>query len=187
MIGLGSVGGGVFRRVEANNERFEMVSIMVRNKDKYVDQGYPEALLTTDFEDVLAAKPDVFIDVSGPINPALGFCERAIKDGIHVVSANKQAIAEGGQDLIDLAAANKTQLLFSSAAGGGMPVLEMCLREKGRIERVEALLNGTTNYMLGEISAGRSYADALKDAQDKGFAEADPSSDVGGARLRISL
>ena len=181
MIGLGSVGGGVFRRVEANNERFEMVSIMVRNKDKYVDQGYPEALLTTDFEDVLAAKPDVFIDVSGPINPALGFCERAIKDGIHVVSANKQAIAEGGQDLIDLAATNKTQLLFSSAAGGGMPVLEMCLREKGRIERVEALLNGTTNYMLGEISAGRSYADALKDAQDKGFAEADPSSDVGGA------
>lgn len=62
-----------------------------------------------------------------------------------------------------------------------MPVLEMCLRESGRIARVEALLNGTTNYMLGEISAGRSYDEALKDAQDKGFAEADPSSDVGGA------
>ncbi|MEP6344099.1 MAG: hypothetical protein ABJ275_12370 [Maricaulaceae bacterium] len=181
MMGLGSVGGGVFRRAAANSDRFEMVKIMVRNKDKYVDQGYPEALLTTDFEAVLAAKPDVFIDVSGPVDPCLEFCERALGLGIHVVSANKQAIASGGQGLIDLAAKNKAQLLFSSAAGGGMPVLEMCLREAGRIERVEALLNGTTNYMLGEISGGRSYAEALKDAQDKGFAEADPSSDVGGA------
>ena len=181
MMGLGSVGGGVFRRAAANSDRFEMVKIMVRNKDKYIDQGYPEALLTTDFEEVLTAKPDVFIDVSGPVDPCLEFCERALGLGIHVVSANKQAIATGGQGLIDLAVQNKAQLLFSSAAGGGMPVLEMCLREAGRIERVEALLNGTTNYMLGEISAGRSYTEALKDAQDKGFAEADPSSDVGGA------
>jgi len=189
MMGLGVVGGGIYRRVEANNDRFEMVSMMVRNKDKYIDQGYPEALLTTDFKDVLTSKPDVFIDVSGPIDPALGFCEQAIKAGIHVISANKQAIAKGGQALIDLAVEHKAQLLFSSAAGGGMPILEMCLRERGRITRIEGLLNGTTNYMLGEISAGRSYADALKDAQDKGFAEADPSGDVNGsdagAKIRL--
>jgi len=104
-----------------------------------------------------------------------------LEAGVHVVSANKQAISAGGQDLIDLVARQKTQLLFSSAAGGGMPVLEMCLRETGRITRVRALLNGTTNYMLDEIGKGRSYAEALKDAQDLGFAEADPSSDVGGA------
>ena len=104
-----------------------------------------------------------------------------LEAGVHVVSANKQAIATGGQALIDLAAKHKTQLLFSSAAGGGMPVLEMCLRETGRITRVRALLNGTTNYMLDEIGKGRSYAQALKDAQDKGFAEADPTADVGGA------
>ena len=189
MMGLGVVGGGVFRRIEANSDRFEMVSMMVRNKDKYIDQGYPEKLLTTDFDEVLAATPDVFVDVSGPIDPALGFCERAVKAGIHVVSANKQAIAKGGQALIDLAAESKAQLLFSSAAGGGMPILEMCLRERGRIARIEGLLNGTTNYMLGEISKGRSYADALKDAQDKGFAEADPSGDVNGsdagAKIRL--
>ena len=158
MMGLGVVGGGVFRRIEANSDRFEMVSMMVRNKDKYIDQGYPEKLLTTDFDEVLAAKPDVFIDVSGPIDPALGFCEQAIKAGIHVVSANKQAIAKGGQALIDLAVGSKAQLLFSSAAGGGMPILEMCLRERGRIARIEGLLNGTTNYMLGEISKGRSLS-----------------------------
>jgi len=167
MMGLGVVGGGIY----------EMVSMMVRNKDKYIDQGYPEALLTTDFKDVLTSKPDVFIDVSGPIDPALGFCEQAIKAGIHVISANKQAIAKGGQALIDLAVEHKA------------PILEMCLRERGRITRIEGLLNGTTNYMLGEISAGRSYADALKDAQDKGFAEADPSGDVNGsdagAKIRL--
>jgi len=112
-----------------------------------------------------------------------------IENGVHVVSANKQAIAEGGANLIQLAKNKETQLLFSSAAGGGMPVLEMCLREAGRITRVQALLNGTTNYMLGEISAGRSYADALADAQEKGFAEADPSGDVNGsdaaAKIRL--
>jgi len=79
--------------------------------------------------------------------------------------------------------------MFSSAAGGGMPVLEMCIRERGRITRVEALLNGTTNYMLDEISAGKSYSEALKEAQDKGFAEADPSGDVNGsdaaAKIRL--
>jgi homoserine dehydrogenase len=181
MMGLGIVGGGVYRRIAANNDRFEIVKVMVRNKDKYLDQGYPEAILTTIFDDILASKPDVFIDVSGPIDPALGFCQQAIEAGIHIISANKQAIAAGGQDLIDSAARHKAQLLFSSAAGGGMPVLEMCLRERGRITRIEALLNGTTNYMLGEITKGRSYADALKDAQDKGFAEADPTADVGGA------
>jgi len=181
MLGCGVVGGGVFRQIKASPERFELVKIMVRNVDKYIDQGYSPEILTTDFADLIDSKPDIFIDVSGPVDPALGFTSDMLSRGVHVVSANKQAIALGGQDLINLAAQHKAQLLFSSAAGGGMPVLEMCLREKGRITRVEALLNGTTNYMLDEISAGKPYSEALKDAQDKGFAEADPTSDVGGA------
>ena len=181
LMGLGIVGGGVFRRVAAHADQFEIVKIMVRNPDKYIDQGYDPDVLTTDFDVIKASKPDVFIDVSGPVEPALSYCREMLEAGVHVVSANKQAIATGGQALIDLAAKHKTQLLFSSAAGGGMPVLEMCLRETGRITRVRALLNGTTNYMLDEIGKDRSYAQALKDAQDKGFAEADPTADVGGA------
>lgn len=181
MMGLGVVGGGVFRRVAAHPDQFEIAKIMVRNPDKYIDLGYKPESLATDFADLLAAKPDVFIDVSGGVEPALGHCKAMLEAGVHVVSANKQAIAAGGQDLLDFAKTHGAQLRFSSAAGGGMPVLEMCLREKGRITRVQALLNGTTNYMLDEIGKGRSYAEALKDAQDKGFAEADPSADVGGA------
>lgn len=181
VLGCGIVGGGVFARVKAQPERFEMVKIMVRDVEKYIDQGYKPDMLTTDFADIVASKPDIFIDVSGPIDPALGFCQEMLAAGVHVVSANKQAIAAGGQALLDLATTNNAILAFSSAAGGGMPVLEMCIRERGRITRVEALLNGTTNYMLDEISGGKSYAQALKEAQDKGFAEADPTADVGGA------
>ncbi len=189
MLGCGVVGGGVLRRITSMPERFSMVKIMVRSVDKYIAEGINPALLTADFDDVLAAEPDIFIDVSGPIEPGLDFCKRLLSRGIHVVSANKQAIAAGGQDLIDFAKTEGAELMFSSSAGGGMPVLEMCLREKGRIVRVEALLNGTTNYMLGEISNGVPYADALKAAQDKGFAEADPSGDVNGsdaaAKIRL--
>jgi len=181
MMGLGVVGGGVFRRVAAHSDLFEIAKIMVRSPDKYIDQGYNPDLLATEFSGLLAAKPDVFIDVSGGIEPALSHCMAMLEKGVHVVSANKQAIAAGGQDLLDFAQKHGAQLRFSSAAGGGMPVLEMCLRETGRITRVQALLNGTTNYMLDEIGQGRSYAEALKDAQDKGFAEADPTADVSGA------
>ena len=181
MMGLGIVGGGVARRIEDNSSRFELVKVMVRNVDKYLDKGYKKELLTTDFDDLLDAKPDIFIDVSGPIDPALGFCKDMIEEGIHVVSANKQAVAAGGQELLDLTKTHNVKLAMSSAAGGGMPVLEWCIRRAGDLVKVEALLNGTTNFMLGEITKGRSYAEALKDAQDKGFAEADPSADVGGA------
>lgn len=189
MMGLGIVGGGVWRRVADHADRFEIVRVMVRSPEKYIDQGYPEAILTTDAADLFAAEPDIFIDVSGPIEPALGLTRDMLSRGVHVVSANKQAIAAGGQDLLDHSAASQARLLFSSAAGGGMPVLEMCLRERGRIARVEALLNGTTNFMLGEMDGGMSYADALQIAQDRGYAEADPTADVDGhdaaAKIRL--
>lgn len=189
MMGLGIVGGGIWRRVEELTDRFEIVRVMVRNPAKYIEQGYPSDILTTSADDLIAADPDIFIDVSGPIDPALGLMRDMLSKGVHVVSANKQAIAEGGQDLLDHAEKSGARLLFSSAAGGGMPVLEMCLRERGRIARVEALLNGTTNFMLGEMEAGLSYDEALKLAQDRGYAEADPTADVDGhdaaAKIRL--
>jgi homoserine dehydrogenase len=189
MMGLGVVGGGVFRRIAAHSDQFEIVKIMVRSPDKYIDQGYRPEVLTTEFDDLLAAQPDIFIDVSGGIEPALSHSKAMLERGTHVVSANKQAIAAGGQALVDFAAELGAQLRFSASAGGGMPVLEMCIRESGRITRVQALLNGTTNYMLDEMGKGKSYAEALQDAQDKGFAEADPSGDVNGsdaaAKIRL--
>lgn len=181
MLGCGVVGGGVYRRVAANADRFEIVKIMVRNIKKYTDQGMKAALLTTEFNDLLAANPDIFIDVSGGIEPALTQTKAMLARGVHVVSANKQAIAAGGFDLDKFADDHNAMLCVSSSAGGGMPILEMCKREAGRIVSCRALLNGTTNFMLDMISAGASYDEALKEAQDKGFAEADPTDDVNGA------
>lgn len=181
MLGAGVVGGGVYRRIAANSDRFEIVKIMVRNIKKYTDQGMKAEILTTEFSQLVSAKPDVFIDVSGGVEPALTQTIAMLEAGVHVVSANKQAIAAGGEKLAAAEKSGGAMLCVSSSAGGGMPVLEMCLRERGRIVKVEALLNGTTNYMLDQISAGATYEDALKDAQDKGFAEADPTADVGGA------
>lgn len=181
MLGAGVVGGGVYRRVAANSSRFEIVKIMVRNIKKYTDQGMKADILTTKFEDLVAAKPDIFVDVSGGIEPALSQTVAMLEAGVHVASANKQAIAAGGTQLAAASEKGGAVLMASSSAGGGMPILEMCIREKGRIVKVEALLNGTTNYMLDQISAGETYEAALKDAQDKGFAEADPTADVGGA------
>ena len=189
MMGLGVVGGGVYRRLLDTPERFEIVRIQTRNPDKYVAQKYPADILTSEFDDLLAAKPDIFIDVAGTVEPALSRTRTMLENGVAVVSANKQAIAAGGPELLDFARAKGVPLRFSAAAGGGMPILEMMEREHGRIASVEALLNGTTNYMLDRISAGVPYADALQEAQDKGFAEADPTADVDGldaaAKIRL--
>jgi homoserine dehydrogenase len=189
MMGLGVVGGGVYRRIQDHADRFEIVKILTRNPQTYVAQNYPKALLTSHWDEVLDAKPDVFIDVAGGIEPALSRTREMLAAGVHVVSANKQAIAAGGQDLLDFVKGYDAELLFSSAAGGGMPILEMMIRERGRITQVEALLNGTTNYMLDRMSAGASYDEALREAQEKGFAEADPTADVdgqdAGAKIRL--
>ncbi|MBC6411830.1 MAG: homoserine dehydrogenase, partial [Hyphomonadaceae bacterium] len=189
MMGCGVVGGGVYRRIMANPDRFDLVSILVRNPQKYINQGYPADRVTTDYDACVAARPDIFIDVSGPVEPALTYIRDMLDRGVHIVSANKQAIAEGGRDLLKRAGDRDVMLAFSSAAGGGMPILEMCRREKGRIVRIEALLNGTTNYMIDEICNGKTYAEALEAAQEKGFAEADPSNDVSGrdaaAKIRL--
>lgn len=189
MLGCGVVGGGVMRRIAAHADRFTLEKIMVRNVKKYTDQGLAPELLTTDFDALIAAEPDVFIDVSGGVEPALSQTRSMLSRGVHVVSANKQAIAEGGLDLMEFARESGAILQFSSAAGGGMPILEMCLREAGDLVKVEALLNGTTNFMLARIDEGMDYGAALKLAQDMGFAEADPSNDVNGkdaaAKIRL--
>ena len=88
MMGLGSVGGGVFRRIAAHSDQFELVKILVRSPEKYIDQGYHPESVTTNFDDLITAKPDIFIDVSGGIEPALTRCKTMLDAGVHVVSAN---------------------------------------------------------------------------------------------------
>ena len=136
-----------------------------------------------DFDEILAAS-DVIVELIGGIDPAREYVTRALKEGRHVVTANKQLVAQHGDELVAAAKEGGAQFRFEAAVAGAIPVIRVVQESLGAIpiEKVFGIVNGTTNYILTEMSrAGLSYDDALKQAQDLGYAEADPSDDVGGA------
>jgi homoserine dehydrogenase len=142
-------------------------------------------VLTTsrgDFEEILAGS-DLIVEVMGGIQPAHEYVTRAIKAGKHVVTANKQLLAEHGEELWALAREHAVQLRFEAAVAGVVPVIRV-LQESltgQHIDRLHGIVNGTTNFILSQMAAtGASYAEALKEAQDLGYAEADPTDDVSG-------
>jgi homoserine dehydrogenase len=144
---------------------------------------------TEDFEAVLASDVDVVAELVGGMSPAGDWIERALKAGKSVVTANKQLIAYRGPELARLAAEHGGQLLHGAAVAGGVPVIPGALQGLcgDRITRVSGILNGTCNYILSRMEAGDRYADVLKDAQRLGYAEADPTADVGGFDARAKL
>jgi homoserine dehydrogenase len=137
---------------------------------------------TGDFEQILE-QSDLVVEVMGGLDPARDYVLRAMQAGKHVVTANKQLLSQHGEELWAAARANGVQLRFEAAVAGVVPVIRV-LQESlaaARVERVHGIVNGTTNYILTEMArTGASYADALKDAQRLGYAEADPTDDVTG-------
>ena len=136
-----------------------------------------------DFDEILAAS-DIVVELIGGIDPALDYVTRALREGKHVVTANKQLIAQHGEELVAAARDGRAQLRFEAAVAGAIPVIRVVQESLGAIpiEKVFGIVNGTTNYILTEMTrSGISYEEALKQAQDLGYAEADPTDDVGGA------
>src|SRR3954464_451607 len=135
------------------------------------------------FDDILA-NSDLIVEVMGGLDPARDYVLRAMQAGKHVVTANKQLLARHGEELWDCARANGVQLRFEAAVGGVVPVIRV-LQEAlagAHVERVTGIVNGTSNFILSEMArVGLSYEDALAQAQQLGYAEADPSEDVNGA------
>ena len=126
----------------------------------------------------------MIVELIGGIDPAREYVTRALKEGRHVVTANKQLVAQHGDELVAAAKEGGAQFRFEAAVAGAIPVIRVVQESLGAIpiEKVFGIVNGTTNYILTEMSrAGLSYDDALKQAQDLGYAEADPTDDVGGA------
>jgi homoserine dehydrogenase len=143
-------------------------------------------VLTTsegDFDEILGGS-DVVVELIGGTDPARDYVLRALRDGKHVVTANKQLVAQHGDELFAAARDAGVQLRFEAAVAGVIPVIRMIQESLPAVEltRVFGIVNGTTNYILTEMAqTGASYADALERAQELGYAEADPSDDVGGA------
>lgn len=192
ILGLGTVGRGVYRILKENAHLIEQrvgAPLVVRRilvRDTGKDRGIEleSGLLTTRAEDVLDDPGvDIVAEVMGGIEPAFTYARRALLSKKSLVTANKDMVAARGKELFAAAESGGCEFLFEASVGGGIPVirpLKLCLAAN-RIKQVIGIINGTTNYMLTRMSAeGLSFEEALREAQELGYAEADPSADVSG-------
>jgi len=192
LLGCGTVGGGVIQLLRANAKYvaqsvgapLEVVSVLVRNPIKDRVPELDRARLTTDPEVVLGDPSiDIFIEVMGGVDPTRSYVERAIDTKRGVVTANKMLLAMHGPALVDRAIAAGVDLAFEGSVGGGIPVIRV-LREAlagDWVVRLEGIVNGTCNYVLTRMRAdGLTFGAAVREAQARGYAEADPSLDVDG-------
>ena len=182
ILGCGSVGLGVYRRLEALAERFEIVGVAVRDIEKAAAAGVERRLLTTDAIGAATGACDIVIETIGGTRVALEAIRGALRSGTDVVTANKAVIALAGEELESTARVRGARLAFSAAVGGGTPAIETVRRvaAAGVITEIVGVLNGTTNFVLGLVEAGVGFTEAVKRAQQAGFAEADPSRDLDG-------
>ncbi|HHW21630.1 MAG TPA: homoserine dehydrogenase [Clostridiaceae bacterium] len=192
IIGLGTVGTGVARILLEQKEllktrssltyNLKSISDLDWNRDRNLDLS--QVYCTTNAHEILD-DPDINIVVEtiGGYEPAFSFISKALKNRKHVVTANKALIATKGMELYKIAQENDVDLLFEASVGGGIPIIKG-LREglvANRFESIYGILNGTTNYILTKMHReGLDFADALKEAQRKGFAEANPTLDISG-------
>ena len=190
LLGLGTVGAGVAGILTSPEERHPLVSqlalrrVAVRDLARPRPVELPEAILCTDPEAVVDDPAvDIVVEVMGGLEPARSLILRAIAAGKPVVTANKAVIARYGEEIAAAAAAKGVYVLIEAAVGGGIPIIEPLKQSLGgnRIQRVSGIINGTTNYILSRMAAeGAAYGEVLADAQQLGYAEADPAADVEG-------
>lgn len=190
LLGGGTVGSAVARHlVSATDELsarvgrpIELVGVAVRDASK-IREGIDPALITTDAEKLAASGADIVIEVIGGIEPAKSLIESAIAHGSSIVTANKALLASHGAALHAQAKDAGVDLFYEAAVAGAIPLLRP-LRESlagDKVRRVLGIVNGTTNFILTKMyDEGAEYADVLKQAQDLGYAEADPTADVEG-------
>jgi homoserine dehydrogenase len=192
LLGYGTVGASVSRMLaesgdeieRATGHRLRVVRALVRDPAKERPFAAADGVLTTDFAAIRDDPSiDVVAEVMGGLEPAGGYVRELLRAGKPVVSANKQLIAREGADLFAIASAAGVQLRFEASVCAAIPVVKV-LRESliaTNVHRVLGIVNGTTNFILSRMEHGGSYADALAEAQELGYAEADPSDDVNGA------
>ena len=191
LLGLGTVGTGVIKVLTTNRHNIEqkvglpiiVKKILVRNPDK-ARAVHTEAQITTNMEDIICDSDiDIIVELMGGEEPAKTYILQALNAGKHVVTANKDVMAKFGQELFEAAEKNHVDLLFEASVGGGIPIitpLKQCLAAN-QISEVMGIVNGTTNYMLTKMTKEKlDFHTVLAEAQAKGYAEADPTADIGG-------
>lgn len=192
LLGMGTVGRGVYRVLTKNADaissrigaKIEIKKILVRDVTKDRGLELEKNILTTNIDDIINdPEIEIVVEVLGGIHPALEYALNALNKGKSVVTANKDMIAAHGKELYQAAEENNCDLLFEASVAGGIPIIQVMKQSlaANNIEQVFGIINGTTNYMLTKMTKeGSDFAEVLKEAQAKGYAEADPTSDIEG-------
>ncbi|OGD13919.1 hypothetical protein A2V47_03745 [Candidatus Atribacteria bacterium RBG_19FT_COMBO_35_14] len=193
ILGLGTVGQGVLKILQENKEFIEqgiypykisLKKIADKNKEIILeDKSYYEILTDSAEEVVTDPEIDIVVETIGGFEPARSLIVRALEKGKHVVTANKEVVAKAGYEILNLARKNKVHFLFEASVASAIPIIGVLSRSLTSypLKEMAGILNGTTNYILTKMSEeNRDYEDALKEAQEKGFAEVDPDKDING-------
>ncbi|MGJ7911589.1 homoserine dehydrogenase [Neobacillus sp. LXY-1] len=191
ILGFGTVGEGVYRTIQTHGDelqatlgkRVEVASILVRNKQKSRDIR-EEVLVTTDFEEILQfPQLDIVFEAIVEKEPTFTYLKQAIQKGCHIITANKEMFAHHGEELLKLAEEHHVSVGFEATVAGGIPVIQTLgqLLKINRVQYIQGILNGTSNFILTEMREKKlSFQEALTQAQENGYAEADPTNDVEG-------
>ena len=192
LLGMGTVGSGVWNILKENGDKIfrscgyeiEIAKILVKDLHKKRNVDAPENLYTDDFNEILNDDEiKIVVEVMGGIEPARDYILKSMDKKKHVVSANKALIASSGKELFERAESKKVMFLYEASVAGGIPILST-IKESlsgNKIEEVMGIVNGTTNYILTKMAKDKvDFQSVLKEAQDKGYAELDPTADVEG-------
>ena len=183
IIGLGTVGSGVYKSL-IDFDNVEIIKIAVRNINKPRSVEVPTEMLTNNPYDVVNdPEIDVVVELMGGVEPAWNYIKTALENKKHIVTANKELLAKKGEELFNLSEKNNCVVLYEAAIAGGIPLIMpiKTILAGNKINKIQAILNGTTNYILTKMDVdGASYDEVLKEAQALGYAETDPTGDVEG-------
>ncbi|MBG9978013.1 homoserine dehydrogenase [Ruoffia tabacinasalis] len=200
ILGMGTVGSGVIKVIQENqveiqqftNEAIEVSHVFAKAINNQHGADFQNVIVTENIDDILNSDVELVVEVMGGIDFTFGVHQKFLSKGIHVVSANKDMLAVHIKELAKIGDENKAQLGYEASCAGGIPIINALTYglQANKINRVMGILNGTTNYILTKMTQDAwSYDKALKDAQEKGYAEKDPTNDVEGldARRKIAL
>lgn len=190
IMGFGTVGTGVeeilFKKRDdllKNNFDIEIEKILIKNKNKERFPHNKDLVFTDDFDEILNSDVDTVIDVTSNLEETYERIVKLMKAGKNIVTANKAVVSKYFENLNKLARENNIYFSYEASVAGAIPIIHPIMEEAffSQMDKVYGILNGTSNYILSKMELeGSSYGDVLKDAQDLGYAEADPTADVGG-------
>lgn len=199
LLGLGNVGSGVWKILQENSEeimkrsgcKVEITKILVRDLNKKRDVSVPDKIVTSNFEDILNDDSiKIVVEVMGGMEPAREYMMKCMSKKKQIVTANKMLLATNGDELYRKADEEGVMLNYEASVAGGIPIIQ-AINESltaNKIEELYGIINGTTNFILSKMELeGSAFTDVLREAQEKGYAEADPTSDIEGFDAQYKL